>query len=208
MERWPTFNSGIAFTQELSLDTRVPLWRSTVPPQQRPNLRDAVYTSRYACSVSDAREYLALYGVAVVKALSAHEVLHARGLMHALLTSLTTCTDDAAQREKPFAIDDPETWAVLKQLGAFRGTVCNSYGVGQSEACWYVRTREGVVDAFARVHGTEPDMLTGSMDGFSAMFEHARPVYEGRSYKQNLWFHTDERPGAQHHTVQGTLLCC
>ena len=60
----------------------------------------------------------------------------------------------------------------------------------------------------ARVHGTEPDMLTGSMDGFSAMFEHARPVYEGRSYKQNLWFHTDERPGAQHHTVQGTLLCC
>jgi len=80
-----------------------------------------------------------------------------------------------------------------------KGGMIHGYGIGHEQWVWDVRTEPGVIDAFAKVWGT--DQLVTSFDGASIMLPHRSDVPD-----VGAWEHTDQSPSRRgFYCVQGLV---
>ncbi|WVQ84829.1 hypothetical protein IAT38_006986 [Cryptococcus sp. DSM 104549] len=104
---------------------------------------------------------------------------------------------------KRFKRNDRSTWK-LDQLPAFNaGGLFNRHGAGHEQFAWDIRSEEGIIDAFAKIWGT--DELLVSFDAVNLSLpwnEKDSPEVAGRL---SPWPHVDQSPrrGGAKHCVQG-----
>ena len=150
---------------------------------------------RFEVGDMDAMAHLDELGfVVLANALSAQEAEYALSLLWDYLEELGTGIDRT----------DVSTWDDDRWPTAVHGAILPSYGVGHSEAQWYIRDIPKVKQAFAQVWDTN-DLLV-SFDGVTIW----RPWTYQRSWRTNegnSWLHIDQhpigRPGK--HCVQGLV---
>lgn len=140
--------------------------------------------------------FLDEHGYVVVKGVAnAAEVAQAKSLLWGFFESR------ADMRQ-----DEPASWtnARFSAVGDPTTGIVWGNGIGQSEACWYVRTRPRVKRAFARIWGT--DELITSFDGANAFRPyHARGA--GAHRTMGGWWHVDQgNKKSGRHAVQGAVL--
>jgi len=140
--------------------------------------------------------FLNVNGYVVVKGVAnAAEVAQAKSLLWQFFES------QADMRR-----DQPSSWTNQRfsTVGDTTTGIIGGNGIGQSEACWFVRTRPRVRRAFARVWGTE-ELIT-SFDGANAFRPfHARGA--GAHRTMGGWWHVDQgNQKTGRHAVQGAVL--
>lgn len=152
-----------------------------------------IYPQRFDAHSPAALQHLLDHGYAVIRGvLSDDEVVTALDLTWRYLEGLGT----GIQR------DDPATWSDDRWPITVAGAIIPGLGIGQSEAQWFVRSRQAVKQAFATIWNTE-DLLT-SFDGMCLW----RPWPLNPDWKtQGGWLHIDQhpigRPGFQ--CIQGLV---
>ncbi|WRT66049.1 uncharacterized protein IL334_003001 [Kwoniella shivajii] len=103
---------------------------------------------------------------------------------------------------KGFDAKDKSTWH-MDQLPAFhRGGLFNRYGVGHEQFVWDIRGEAGLIDAFAKIWGT--DELLVSFDGINITLP--LPAEELSGQRSRPWPHVDQSPNRQYkHCIQGIM---
>ncbi|WWD19949.1 hypothetical protein CI109_104422 [Kwoniella shandongensis] len=157
--------------------------RSTPPPELPP----FKYASRFDKPVfGDWRDELAQQGYTVVKgAVPTEKALQYREKAFEWLESFPL----------GFKRDDPKTWTNDCLPVHVKGGMFHSYGFCHEKYLWDLRCEPGIIDAFAKVWGT--DELITSFDGGSIMLPKRTDVPDG-----GKWEHMD-----QSHHRKG-FYCC
>ena len=87
---------------------------------------------------------------------------------------------------------DARTWGEVHWPHSVGGGILPWYGIGQSDALWFVRTRPAVRQAFEAIWRTD-DLIT-SFDG-CALFRPWQPPHGQREWRTNGgWWHVDQNP--------------
>ncbi|KAI5477297.1 hypothetical protein MNV49_006518 [Pseudohyphozyma bogoriensis] len=95
--------------------------------------------------------------------------------------------------------DDPSTFVNEKLPAHMKGGMLHGYGAGHEQFVWDVRCEQGIIDAFAKVWGT--DELVTSFDGFTIMLPNRKDVPD-----VGKWEHTDQSPSRRgFYCVQGLV---
>ena len=140
------------------------------------------HVPRFDSGSDESIDYLDREGYVIIKnALTANEASKTLDLLWDYLENLGTGIDRT----------NPMTWSDDKWPTCAHGGIIPSYGIGHSEAQWFVRGVPNVKKAFAKVWGTD-DLLT-SFDGVSLW----RPWNIDPSWKTQsgqAWFHIDQHP--------------
>ena len=140
------------------------------------------HVPRFDSGSDKSIDYLESEGYVIIKnALTANEASKTLDLLWDYLENLGTGIDRT----------NPMTWSDDKWPTCAHGGIIPSYGIGHSEAQWFVRGVPNVKKAFAKVWGTN-DLLT-SFDGVSLW----RPWNIDPSWKTQsgqAWFHIDQHP--------------
>ena len=143
----------------------------------------------------ESTSYLDEYGYVVIKnALTAEEAEKTIDLLWDYLEELGTGIDRT----------NPTTWEDDRWPTCAHGAILPSYGIGHSQAQWFVRGVPNVKKAFAKIWETE-ELLT-SFDGVSLW----RPWNINPDWKTESgqsWFHIDQHPISKpgKHCVQGLV---
>ena len=143
----------------------------------------------------ESSRYLDEFGYVVIKnALTAEEAKKTIDLLWDYLEELGTGIDRT----------NPKTWGDDRWPTCAHGAILPSYGIGHSEAQWFVRGVPNVKKAFAKIWETE-ELLT-SFDGVSLW----RPWNINPNWKTESgqsWFHIDQHPISKpgKHCVQGLV---
>ena len=140
------------------------------------------HVPRFDSGSDESIDYLESEGYVIIKnALTAIEASKTLDLLWDYLENLGTGIDRT----------NPLTWSDDKWPTCAHGGIIPSYGIGHSEAQWFVRGVPNVKKAFAKVWATD-DLLT-SFDGVSLW----RPWNIDPSWKTQsgqAWFHIDQHP--------------
>lgn len=137
---------------------------------------------RFESGSDESIEYLEEQGYVVIKnALSSSEAAKTLDLLWDYLEGLDTGIDR----------NDVSTWGDERWPTCAHGGIMPSYGIGHSEAQWYLRGIPNVKKAFAKIWNT--DELLTSFDGVSLW----RPWNINPDWKTESgqsWFHIDQHP--------------
>ena len=137
---------------------------------------------RFESGSDESIEYLEEQGYVVIKnALSSSEAAKTLELLWDYLEGLDTGIDR----------NDVSTWGDERWPTCAHGGIMPSYGIGHSEAQWYLRGIPNVKKAFAKIWNT--DELLTSFDGVSLW----RPWNINPDWKTESgqsWFHIDQHP--------------
>lgn len=84
--------------------------------------------------------------------------------------------------------DDPSTFKMENVPAFHKGGLYNNFGVGQEQFAWDVRQEKGVIDAFAKIWGT--DELLVSFDAVNLSIPLAKAPGAEAIFKP--WAHVDQ----------------
>ncbi|BGP19026.1 hypothetical protein JCM10213v2_007106 [Rhodosporidiobolus nylandii] len=125
----------------------------------------------------DWRDEIVSKGYTVVPAISVQKALEIRDRAHCWLENFGL----------GYKRDDPSTYTRENLPVSIKGGMYHGYGVGHTDWVWETRTAQGVIDAFAKVWGT--DELITSFDGASVMLPGRKDVFDA-----GRWPHIDQNP--------------
>ncbi|EIW68060.1 hypothetical protein M231_04972 [Tremella mesenterica] len=99
-----------------------------------------------------------------------------------------------------FKRDDRETWQI-KNMPAFnKAGLINRNGVGHEQFVWDMRSEPALIDAFAKIWGT--DQLLVSFDGINITL----PYKDDLGWRAEPWPHVDQSPLKRYkHCIQGII---
>lgn len=154
------------------------------------------HVARFAPGDAAAQAYLDEHGYVIfANTLNAEEAQHSLTLLWDYLEGLGTGIDRS----------DISTWDDDRWPTAVHGGILPSYGIGHSQAQWFIRNVPNVKRCFAQVWDGDDDLLV-SFDGVTIW----RPWTHKAQWKTNAgnsWLHIDQhpigRPGK--HCVQGLV---
>ena len=138
-------------------------------------------------------------GVCVVRVLSEEQAETYRQKMWAWFEDLGTGID----RKDPKSWDRVSSWLPTKH------GIVKSAGAGQAPFMWELRLEEGVLNAFASIHGVQPKDLLASFDGFGLYppKQDASAFALPQDKKVRMWPHKDQdlRLSNPYKCVQGVV---
>jgi len=102
---------------------------------------------------------------------------------------------------KGFKKDDKETWKPQNLPNFDRGGLFHRNGVGQEQFAWDIRSEPGLIDAFAKIWGTEELLVSVDSVNISLPFKQ-----EDMGGRDAPWPHVDQSPNRRFkHCVQGIM---
>ncbi|WVQ85842.1 hypothetical protein IAT38_008010 [Cryptococcus sp. DSM 104549] len=146
-------------------------------------------------SIEQALEDLETKGYAIVKGVVPEE--RAKSYEDRMYTWLESFG-------KGFKRDDKETWK-LKNLPAFnKGGLFNRHGAAHEQFAWDIRSEQGVIDAFAKIWGTDELLVSFDAVNLSLPWIDSSPEIAALTAP---WPHVDQSPrrGGRKHCVQGIV---
>lgn len=149
------------------------------------NMKNEEYdSSKYMANMDNFKEILDKYGVAILpNILNDEEINEMINGMWDYLEHITS------KFETPINRNNSETWSEIFKLFPLHSFLIQYWGIGHAQVCWTLRQNPKIVEIFAKLWKT--DDLVVSFDGASF---HMPPEITGRGhYKNNTWFHTDQR---------------
>ncbi|KAK0469644.1 uncharacterized protein EV420DRAFT_1616195 [Desarmillaria tabescens] len=141
------------------------------PPFKYANLLDEA-------NFGDWRDELAIHGYVVVKgAVTPEKALEYRDRAFSWLESFGLGFDR----------NDESTWKNEHLPVHIKGGMFHGYGIEHEQFVWDLRTKQGIIDAFAKLWGTNE--LVTSFDAGAVMLPHRTDVTDG-----GKWEHMDQSP--------------
>ncbi|GAA6035013.1 hypothetical protein JCM8097_002143 [Rhodosporidiobolus ruineniae] len=126
---------------------------------------------------NDWRDEIVEKGYTVIPAIAVEKALELRDRAHTWLEDF----------QLGYKRDDPSTFKKECLPVNMKGGMFHGYGIGHADWVWETRTAPGVIDAFAKVWGTN-ELIT-SFDGASIMLPSRKDVADA-----GRWPHVDQNP--------------
>lgn len=141
-------------------------------------------SSKYVTDFDNFVDVLKKYGVAVIHGvLNDQEIEEMKDGMWKYLEHITS------KFETPIDRNNKETWSEIFKLLPLHSFLMQHWGMGHAQVCWTLRQNPKIIKYFEKLWGTD-DLLV-SFDG--ASFHMPPEITDMGSYKNNVWYHTDQR---------------
>ena len=133
---------------------------------------------KYLCEADKIKENIIKYGVAICPILDNNECENMIKNKWDILEHLTS------NFETPIDRNNKETYKQISELFPNHKMLIQHWKIGHSKLAWDIRQNKKVIDAFAKIWGT--DDLIVSFDGVSIY------ILDKPKRENNSWFHVDQ----------------
>ena len=146
---------------------------------------DTYESSKYNTDISNLKQTLEQYGVAVIPNLLNQDETSD------LLDKMWIFFEEITKKFKvPIKRNKENTWKSFYQLYPLHSMLIQRYGIGHAQFAWDARQNEKIVEIFSKFWNLNPEDLLVSFDGSSF---HLPPEKTNRGWnRNNTWYHTDQ----------------